>query len=111
MIRPLSGSDCGVARLDVCEVLEWSDETHRVVFSFARLGGGMNTHFACEPDSIRFVKQAIDEFCEWLFWAYQWCEMVFALTGKPSIGRLIQKCKFHFLRSTENYEIYVRLPT
>jgi hypothetical protein len=88
--------------------LEWSDGEHRVVLSYAQQGNGMTIHFASAPDSLRYVKQALEEFCGWIFWAYDWCEMIFAVIGKPSVERIIKKVGFEWLTRTNDYEIYVR---
>lgn len=111
MIRPLTGIDLGVPKIGGCCLLEWADDDgHRIVFSFARLGNGMTIHFGCKFQSVRFLKDAINEFCEWLFYAYEWCEMIFGLIGRPSIERLLKKCNFQFLTTRTPFEIYVRLP-
>lgn len=108
MICVLTGSDLGVPQIPECWLLEWREGACRVVFSFARQGNGITAHFAANRDSLRRVKEAIDDFVTWLFWAYDWCEMVFAIIGIPSVERLVMKCGFSFLTDMKGYRVYMR---
>lgn len=101
MIRFLTGPDLGIPRIPEALVVEWTEADARVVFSYAKQGEGITAHFACEKDSLREVKTAINDFAEWCWWAYPWCKMVFAVIGKPSIERIVQKCGFSYLTDTE----------
>ena len=109
MIRWLSGDDLGVPRIPEALVVEWTEGGHRVVFSFARLGDAMTAHFAAEKSSLREIKTAIDDFVQWIFYAYPWSRAVFAVTGRQSIGRLVQKCGFGWLTRRHDYDIYMRM--
>ncbi len=109
-MRALSGSDLGVTRDENYRVCEWAENGKRVVFSYARKGNGIAAHFACGKDSLRSVKTAINAFCDWAFWAYDWCRMIFAFIAVPSVERIVQKCGFHKLADVDKGVVYVRLP-
>jgi hypothetical protein len=108
MIRFLSGDDLGVPKIPECMVVEWTEFDSRVVFSFAQLGQGITAHFASGKESLREVKTAINDFCEWIFWAFPWCEMVFAVIGIESVERLVKKCGFRWIATKGPYQVYAR---
>lgn len=108
MIRHLSGDDLGVPRIPEAIVVEWVESDCRVVFSYARQGNGITAHFAAGKESLREVKTAINDFCEWALWAYDWCEMIFAIIGKESIERIVKKCGFKYLTPADQYQVYMR---
>jgi hypothetical protein len=109
MITALSGSNLNAPRIPECQMVEWNEGSCRVVFSYARQGNAISGHFACQKQSIRRLKDAINDFCEWAFWAYDWCRMVFAVTARSSIERLIRKCGFMYLANTNEYRIWMRV--
>ena len=109
MIRALSGDDLGVPRIPVALLVEWVEGGKRVVFSYARQGNGITIHLAAKRDSLYCLEAALNDFCEWLFWAYEWCEMIFGIIGRKSLERLAMKCGFVWLTRTPDYEIYVRM--
>lgn len=108
MIGVLTGSNLGVPKDENHLLSEWRGHGKRVVFSYAQMGKAMSAHFAAEPDSLRYLKESIEEFCEWVFFAFPWCRMILAFTGPKSIGRLCKKCGFEMLLSVDEAEIYVR---
>lgn len=109
MIRPLTGDDLNVPRIPEAEVLEWCEDGRRVVFSFAQQGQAMTLHFACEKSALRMVATAIDDMCDWLFWAYSWCRMIFGMIGRKSIEKVVKRCGFSYLTEADDLRIYVRL--
>ena len=109
MIRALTGPDLGVPRIDECMLVEWTEADARVVFSFAKLGNGMTMHFAAGPESLRELKTAIEDFIEWTFWAFEWCELIFGIIGPQSVERLATKCGFKYLCPKGPYQVYVRM--
>lgn len=108
MIRHLCGSDLGVPRIPEALLVEWAEGNSRVVFSYAKQGEGISAHFAASKESLREVKTAIGDFCEWIFSAYDWCRCIFAVTSRKSIERMIARLGFLHLTTAEPYEIYVR---
>jgi hypothetical protein len=108
MIKFCQGDDLGVPRIPECMVVEWAEGNNKVVFSYAQQGKGITAHFAAAKKSLREVKTAINDFCEWVFWAYPWCRMIFAVIGIKSVERLVQKCGFKFLTAKGPYQVYAR---
>jgi hypothetical protein len=89
-------------------VVEWRESDCRVVFSYAQQGHAITAHFAAGKESLREVKTAINDFVEWAFYAYEWCRMVFAVIGIPSVERLVRKCGFVPLAQVGIYQVYWR---
>lgn len=108
MIRALTGPDLGVPAIPECVIVEWANEDERIVFSYARQGNGITFHLAARKWALRHLEFAINEFCAWLFWAYEWCEMVFGMTARSSIEKVLKRCGFNWLTKIADLEIYVR---
>lgn len=87
-------------------VFRWSE--HRLFVSCCERGGAISAHFSADKEALRHIKEAIDEFCGWVFDVMPCCNMVFACIVKPSVERLVQKCGFSYLDSREGIQIYVR---
>lgn len=108
MICKLCGPDLGVAKIPEAMLVEWREGSGRVVFSYARQGNALSAHFACGKESLRMVKDAINDWCEWALWAYPWAEMIFAVIGIKSVERIVKKCGFEFLTEREGFRVFVR---
>ena len=106
--KPATGDLLGVAVSPRNMCVEWN-ECGRVVFSFAKRGLAISGHFSADRKGSRNIKAAINDFCEWAFYAFEWCTMMMAMIQKPSVERLVLKCGFTHLASSEESEIYVRL--
>jgi hypothetical protein len=89
-------------------VFRWADDRCKILFSVCKLGMGASCHFASDKRGLRWLKQAIDEFCGYCFIAFEWCTMILAKTGKYSIGRLISKCGFEKVAIHNGIVAYAR---
>ena len=79
-----------------------------VLFSVSRRGNAASCHFACDKKGLRHLKQAIDEFVEFVLWIFDWCDMVMAQIKKPSVDRIVKKCGFFAIAKAEEITVYVR---
>tara|TARA_R110000782_G_scaffold72152_1_gene144533 strand:- start:180 stop:515 length:336 start_codon:yes stop_codon:yes gene_type:complete len=109
MIRMLTDDDMGVARIPECVIVEWAEEGKRVVFSYAQQGKAISVHFATDRAGLRHLRAAIGDFCKWLFWAYSWCRMIFAVIGRRSVLKIAEDCEFKYLTNKNDYQIYMRV--
>lgn len=107
MIYPLSGDDLGVARNENYAIFEWRRDDKRVVFSATLMGKGLSCHFAADKESLRMIKPAINEFCEWAPTVFD-CRMIIAFINKPSVVRLVTKCGFNHVLTYSEGAIYAR---
>jgi hypothetical protein len=87
-------------------VFKWIDGN--IFFSVSRRGNAASCHFACDKNSLRDLKQAIDEFVEFVFWIFDWATMVMAQVRKQSVARTIKKCGFFPIGEAEGITVYVR---
>ena len=102
------GDLIGLATDDRHLVYRWLEPDCKILFSVARLGDGCSCHFASDKAGLRRIKQAIDEFCEFLFRKFEWCTMVLAKVNIDSVGRLIKKCGFEEVLSSNGHTAYQR---
>ena len=89
-------------------VVEWGG-SGRVVFSFAQRGNALSAHYAANKEGARNIKQAINDFCDWAFYEFEWCTMIMAMIQKESVERIVKKCGFVFLGECKKARIYVRV--
>lgn len=103
------GNLMGVANSDNNYVVRWQgDNESKILFSFAKRGNAISAHFASDKKGLRYLKEAIDDFCNWAFFVFSWCTMVLAFVNKPSVGRLITKCGFNEIATHKQSIIYMR---
>jgi len=81
----------------------------RVIASFAQRGYAISAHFSSDKQGLRHLKSAINDFCVWIFNKYDWCRMVFAKITKPSVERLVRKCRFVHFADLGDFRVYMRL--
>lgn len=90
-------------------VVLW-DGPGRVIFSFAQRGKSISAHFASNKEGLRHIKQAIDDFCEWIFYICEWCTMILAVikSKRLSVVRLVEKLDFSYVMTADDHIIYAR---
>ena len=105
----LKGDDLGVYHDDNYQIVECLNG--HIVFSYAKKGKAMTAHIASDKIGLRYVKPAINSFCEWIFNVYDWCEMIFAVMDKElkSMTRIVKKCGFNYLTDNHEHTVYARL--
>ena len=90
-------------------VYKWNEPDCVMIFSVARRGQAANIHFDCDMAALRRVREAIGEFCEYLFSDLQWCTMIMGIIEKPSVVRSVKKIGFNHIGDIDNLKVYVRL--
>jgi hypothetical protein len=94
-LSDLSGAEnAGLMITPNHKVYEWSDNGYRVYFSAARQGNAMPIHIAAPRDSLRCLRVAANEFCEYLFKEHEWCSVVIGAITDTSVVNLAHKCGF-----------------
>ena len=71
-------------------------------------GNALSIHFAANKDGLRYIKRAINDFCEWAFIAFDWCDVILGKVNRKSVMRLIIKCGFEQIAIGKNSEVYAR---
>lgn len=106
---PYDGELMGLAVTPNHVVFRWNVPYCTILFSMTRQGNSANCHFASNKSGLRYIKEAIDKFVRFVFSELEWCKMVIANVGRPSIGRLIEKVGFTPFADCENGTFYMRL--
>ena len=85
----------------------WSESDCKVLFSVSRQGNGASCHFASDKRGVKKVRQAINEFCEFVFDIFPWCEMIIAKMAKR-IVKIVRECGFEKLTEVGEVQVYIR---
>jgi len=91
----------GLIKSEKCRVYEWSDNGEKVYFAAARKGNALMIHLAAEKRNWLRLRDALNEFCQKMFFVYDWCKMIIAQVGKRSVINLALKCGFHIAAQKE----------
>ena len=105
---PYSGDLIGLYTDENHLVFRWNGPG-KILFSVSRRGNAASCHFASNKDGLRYIKKAVDEFVQFVFWLFDWCIMVLAQVERPSVGRLIEKVNFHPVAKCNNITVYARV--
>lgn len=105
---PYSGHLMGLPVTESHLVYRWNHPCCKVLFSVTRLGEAVSCHFSSCPKGVRHLKEAIDEWCQFVFQTLEWCTMVIAQVVKPSVARLIEKRGFKPVGKVDDIMVYAR---
>ena len=68
----------------------------------------MSCHLASDRSGVKLLKQAVNEFADFLFDEFPWCKMIFAKPNKSSLERLLLKTGFKKVYTFDDCEVYAR---
>jgi len=105
---PYSGDLIGLPVNKNHLVFRWNKPNCKILFSVSRRGSAASCHFASNKPGLRYIKQAIAAFVQFVFWIFDWCIMVIAQVNTPSVGRLIEKLGFEAFADCEEGTLYMR---
>lgn len=81
----------------------------KILFSVTQKGGAAYCHFCSDRAGLRHVREAFEAFSQFVFWLFDWCEMIIATTKeKPSIERVLMKSGFRLVARREGATAYAR---
>lgn len=92
-------------------VFRWVNNNCKVLFSVTQKGNAANCHFTSDKKGLRYLEEALNDWCEFCFWMLDWCELVLGVIERPSVARLAEKCGFEKIASQDNKQIYIRRKT
>lgn len=104
---PYNGDLIGLVTNENYLVFKWNNDDCKILFSVSRRGNAANCHFASDKKGLRYIKQAIGEFCKFVFWLFDWCTMVMAIIHMPSVVRIVEKLGFNYLTIIEDKKVYI----
>jgi hypothetical protein len=91
-------------------IFKWLEPNCHVLFSVTQQGKAANCHFTSDKTGLRKLEQALNEWCEFCFWMFEWCEMIIGVIEQASISKLAEKCDFKHIASFGKQQIYIRRP-
>jgi len=89
-------------------VFRWNNPNCHILFSATRQGKAATCHFTSDKAGLRKLKQAINDWCEFCFWLFDWCEMIIGIIEKISILKLAKSCGFEHIISFGKKHICIR---
>ena len=104
---PYSGDLIGLPTSENYLIFRWAEPDCKVLFSVCRQGNGASCHFASDEKGVFRIKRAINEFCEFVFWMFDWCEMIIAKVMLNKVGLILERCGFKKILE-DKITIYIR---
>ena len=91
-------------------VFRWKNSRCKVLFSICKQGNAISSHFASDKKGVRNIVQVINEFCEFVFNKYYWCEMIIAKIKpeKRGVMAIARRCGFKEIAEINNILVYAR---
>jgi len=86
----------------------WIEPDCFVLFSVSRKGNAASCHFTSDKPGMEKIRQAINEFVDFVFSEFLWCEMIFAKIRLEKVRKIIRTCGFIWTLSTKKYDLYTR---
>ena len=81
-----------------------------VVFSFRHLSGGsLDCHFSANKEALRHIREAINDFIEWVRTTYPECYRIVAAINRNSVSKIVESINFKYVGNLEGHLIYERL--
>lgn len=105
--KPLEGDDLGVFRTPHTREIEWTGPG-KIVFAYSQRGNALNVHLASDKTGLKYLKRALNTFCEWGFFMYPSTTMVLGMIKCDSVARLAKKCGFTHLFDQDGLQVYMR---
>jgi hypothetical protein len=87
-------SDLGLHITPAYRVYEWSENGYKVFFSATQQGNAMVIHIAAPIESKRCLRISVEDFCEFVYSSFPWCEVIMGAIIPASVVNLAKKCGF-----------------
>ena len=85
----------------------WIEPGCKVLFSVSRQGNGASCHFASDKPGMQKIKQAIFEFICFVFWMFDWCEMIIAKVKLDKVKKIVEECGLEKIIETKKCSVYI----
>ena len=105
--KPYAGDLIDLPTSDNHLNFRWLEPDCKVLFSVCRQGNGASCHFASDKKGIFKIKRAINEFCDFVFWMFDWCEIIIAKVELKKVEAIIKRCGFKKIIDSD-INIYTR---
>ena len=105
---PYSGDLIGLPTSKNHLNFRWCEPGCKVLFSVTRHGSGASCHFASDKTGVVKIRQAINEFVEFVFNSFDWCEMILALIKYKKVKRWVRECGFAWTLGFGKRALYIK---
>jgi hypothetical protein len=78
-----------------------------VFFSATMKGNAMDCHIGAVGRNKRLLRVAVNQFCEYIFARYSWCDKITACVTMKSVKNLVKKCGFERFFKINDKEVFV----
>jgi len=86
----------------------WNNPDCNIIFSVTKQGKAAVSHFISDKSGLRKLEQAINDWCKFCFFLFEWCEMIIGVIERNSVSKLAERCGFRLVASFGNKKVYVR---
>tara|TARA_Y100000310_G_scaffold240718_1_gene244594 strand:- start:238 stop:570 length:333 start_codon:yes stop_codon:yes gene_type:complete len=104
-----SGDLMGLTTNDNYINFRWNKKDCKVLFSVCKRGDAANCHIASDKRGLRHLKQACNDFFDFVMSEFKWCKHVIVAVTKKSVCRMIEKIGFELLGSADDSFLYIRV--
>lgn len=80
----------------------------KVFFSATMRGDTLDCHVAAKGRNKLLLREAINQFCQYVFFTYAWCKKIAACVKMKSVKNLCLKCGFVKIADINKHEVLVR---
>jgi hypothetical protein len=97
---------------DKHRAVRWDHEGEgEIQFSWTQKGDAIMVHFQTDGKGLRNLRKVCDEFCEWIFHKFGWCDMLITnvTPDKQSIARMVEKIGWKKLLDHDGGTAYARM--
>ena len=105
---PFIGDLMGLPTNKHHNVYRWTEPGCKVLFSASRLSDAMSIHLASDKKGLRKLEQAVNDFCEYVFEMFLWCDMIVGKVNRRSIANLVTRCGFIMIYVSNEKTAWVR---
>jgi len=103
------GDSMGIPTNDKHVIFRWNNPDCKVIFSVCKRGVAASCHVASDKKGLKLLKQACNDFFDFVMNEFEWCERVIVAVKKPSICRLVEKIGFELLGHADDSSLYMRV--
>jgi len=86
----------------------WLLKDTLMLASITQQGNAAVCHFYSDKRGLKYLKQAVSEWCEYVFKTCDWCKMMLGVVEKPSVEKLMKSCGFRKVAYTKNKALYMK---
>jgi hypothetical protein len=109
MFSEYKGDMIGLTTNDNYINYRWDKKGCKVLFSVCRRGNSANCHIASDKNGLRFLKDACNEFFDFVCSEFDWCFSVIIAVTVDSVSRMVVKIGFKKFGIVDGALLYMRV--